>query len=102
MSAKRQAKISAPPTRSMGFWTDYGVRGALLVQAPRRQNRDLMRKKTPVAIIIFAFAFARFSQIVPANAQHLAPGILGESSPPLAVSVNRQQKDDFIVPSRPT
>jgi hypothetical protein len=61
-----------------------------------------MRKKTPVAIIIFAFAFTRFSQTVPANAQHLAPGLLGESSPPLAASVNRQQKDDFIVPSRPT
>jgi hypothetical protein len=61
-----------------------------------------MRKKTPVAIIILAFAFTRFSQTVPANAQHLAPGLLGESSPPLAASVNRQRKDDFIVPSRPT
>jgi outer membrane putative beta-barrel porin/alpha-amylase len=61
-----------------------------------------MRKKTPVAIIIFAFAFTRFSQTVPANAQHLEPGLLGESCPPLAASVNRQRKDDFIVPSRPT
>ena len=61
-----------------------------------------MRKKTPVAIIIFAFAFTRFSQTVPANAQHLAPWLLGESSPPLAASANSQRKDDFIVPSRPT
>lgn len=61
-----------------------------------------MRKKTPVAVIIFAFVFTSFSQTVPANAQHLSPGLLGESSPPLAASVNRQQKGDFIVPSRPT
>jgi len=61
-----------------------------------------MKKKTPVAISIFAFAITSFSQTVPANAQHLAPGRSGESSPPLAVSASRQQKDDFIVPSRPT
>ncbi len=61
-----------------------------------------MRKKTPAAIIIFAFAFTRFSQAVPANAQHLVSGRLAETPPPLAISVNRQQKDDFIVPSRPT
>ncbi len=61
-----------------------------------------MRKKTPVAIIIFAFVFMRFSQTVPANAQHLASGRLDESSPQFAVSANRQQKDDFIKPSRPT
>jgi hypothetical protein len=61
-----------------------------------------MRKKTPVAIIIFAFALTRFSQAVLANAQYLPSGRLGESSPPLAVSANLRQKDDFIVPSRPT
>jgi Putative MetA-pathway of phenol degradation len=61
-----------------------------------------MRKKTPVVIIIFAFAFTRFSQTVPANAQYSASGRLGESSPPPAVSSKRQQNDDFIVPSRPT
>ena len=61
-----------------------------------------MRKKTPIAIIIFAFAFTRFSQTVPANAQYSASGRLGKSSPPPAVSAQRQQNDDFIVPSRPT
>lgn len=61
-----------------------------------------MKKKTPVAIIIFAFAFTGFSQAVHANAQHLASGRLAETPPPPAVSANRQQKDDFIVPSRPT
>lgn len=61
-----------------------------------------MRKKTPAAIIIFAFAFTRFSHTVPANAQHLSLGRLGESPPVLAVSANCQQKDDFIKPSRPT
>jgi hypothetical protein len=61
-----------------------------------------MRKKTPVAIIVFAFAFTRFSQTVPANASHLAPGSHSEAPPPVAVSANRQQKDDFIKPSRPT
>jgi outer membrane putative beta-barrel porin/alpha-amylase len=61
-----------------------------------------MKKKTPVAIIIFAFAFTRFNQTVPANAQYSASGSLGETVPPGAVSANRQQKDDFIVPSRPT
>jgi hypothetical protein len=61
-----------------------------------------MRKKTPVAIIVCAFSFTLFSQAVPANAQHLASGRLDESSPQFAVSANRQQKDSFIVPSRPT
>ena len=62
-----------------------------------------MRKKTPVAVIIFAFAFARFSQTVPVNAQHSASWRLGKSSsPPLVLSANRQQKDNFIEPSRPT
>jgi Putative MetA-pathway of phenol degradation len=61
-----------------------------------------MRKKTPVAIIVCALAYALFSQTVPANAQHLASGRLDESSPQFAVSANRQQKDDFIKPSRPT
>src|SRR5262245_21655716 len=61
-----------------------------------------MRNKTPVAIILCAFAFTLFSQTVPANAQHSAPGRLDESPPQLAVSANRQQKDDFIKPSRPT
>src|SRR5262245_999069 len=61
-----------------------------------------MRKKTPVAIIIFAFAFTRFSQTIHANAQQLAPGGSAKTAPPLASSVNRQQKDNFIVPSRPT
>jgi hypothetical protein len=61
-----------------------------------------MRKKTPVAIIVCAFAYTLFSQTVPANAQHLASGRLDESSPQLAGSANRQQKDSFIVPSRPT
>jgi Putative MetA-pathway of phenol degradation len=61
-----------------------------------------MRKKTPVTIIIFAFALTRFSQTLPANAQHSVPGRRGGSSSPLAVSANRQPKDDFIVPSRPT
>jgi hypothetical protein len=57
-----------------------------------------MKKKTPVAVSIFAFAFTSFSQTVPANAQQR----LNESTPPPAVSAKRQQKDDFIVPSRPT
>jgi Putative MetA-pathway of phenol degradation len=61
-----------------------------------------MRKKTPVAIIVCAFAYTLFSQTVPANAQRLASGRLDESSPQFAVSANRQQKDDFIKPSRPT
>jgi hypothetical protein len=61
-----------------------------------------MRKKTPVAIILCALAYALFSQTVPANAQHLASGRLDESSPQFAVSANPQQKDDFIKPSRPT
>jgi len=61
-----------------------------------------MRNKTPVAIILCAFAFTLFSHTVPANAQHLASGRLDESSPQFAVSANRQQKDDFIKPSRPT
>jgi len=61
-----------------------------------------MRKKTSVAIIIHAFTFTLISQTVPANAQHLASGRLDESSPQFAVSANRQQKDSFIVPSRPT
>jgi hypothetical protein len=61
-----------------------------------------MRKKTPVAIIVCAFSFTLFSQTVPANAQPLASGRLDESSPQVAVSANRQQKDSFIVPSRPT
>ena len=61
-----------------------------------------MRKKTPVAIIVCAFAYTLFSQTVHANAQHLASGRLDEPSPQSAVSANRQQKDDFIVPSRPT
>jgi hypothetical protein len=61
-----------------------------------------MRKKTPVAIIVCAFAFTLFSQTVPAIAQHWGSGRLDESSPQLAVSANRQQKDDFIKPSRPT
>jgi outer membrane putative beta-barrel porin/alpha-amylase len=61
-----------------------------------------MRKKTPVAIIILAFAFTRFSQTIYANAQNLATGRFAETAPPLALSANRQQKDNFIVPSRPT
>src|SRR5262245_30828432 len=61
-----------------------------------------MRKKTPVAIIVCAFAYTLFSQTVPTNAQHLASDRLDESSPQFAVSANRQQKDSFIVPSRPT
>jgi hypothetical protein len=61
-----------------------------------------MRKKTPVAIIICAFAITLFSQTVSANAQHLASGRLDEPSPQFAVGANRQQKDSFIVPSRPT
>jgi hypothetical protein len=61
-----------------------------------------MTKKTPVAIIICAFAFTLFSQTVPANAQYLASSLLDELSPQVAVSANRQQKDSFIVPSRPT
>jgi hypothetical protein len=61
-----------------------------------------MRKKTPVAIIVCAFSFTLFSQTVPANAQHLASGRLDESFPQFAVGANRQQKDDFIKPSRPT
>jgi hypothetical protein len=61
-----------------------------------------MRKTTPVAIIVFAIAFTRFGHSVPANAQQLASGRLDEASPQFAVSANRQQKDSFIVPSRPT
>jgi len=61
-----------------------------------------MRKKTPIAIIACAFASTLFSQTVPANAQNLASGRLDESSPQFAVGANRQQKDSFIVPSRPT
>jgi hypothetical protein len=55
-----------------------------------------MRKKTPVAIIIFAFAFARFGQTVPANAQYSSSARLGESFPPPAVSAKRQQKVDIL------
>jgi len=61
-----------------------------------------MRKKTPVAIIVCAFAYTLFSQTVPANAQHLAPGRFAETAPTPALSANLQQKDNFIVPSRPT
>jgi hypothetical protein len=59
-------------------------------------------KKTPVANIICALTFTLISQTVSANAQHLASGRLDESSPQFAVGANRQQKDKFIVPSRPT
>ena len=59
-------------------------------------------EKTPVAIIICAFTFTLISQTVPANAQHLASDRLDDSSPQFAVGANRQQKDKFIVPSRPT
>jgi hypothetical protein len=61
-----------------------------------------MRKKTPVAVIIFAFVFTRFGQTVPANAQYASSARLGESFQPPAVSANSQRKNDFIVPSRPT
>ena len=61
-----------------------------------------MRKKTPIAIIACAFASTLFSQTVPANAQNLASGRLDESYPQPAVGANRQQKDNFIVTSRPT
>src|SRR5262245_16254656 len=61
-----------------------------------------MMKRTPDAIIICAFTLTLFSQTVPANSQHLASGRLDESSPQPAVIANRQQKDSFIVPSRPT
>ena len=61
-----------------------------------------MRNKTPVAIVICAFTFTLISQTVPANAQQLASDRLDESSPQFAVNSKPQQKDDFIVPSRPT
>jgi hypothetical protein len=61
-----------------------------------------MKKKSPVAIIIFAVAFMRFAQAVPASAQYLASWPRKERIPSLAVIGSGQQKDDFIKPSRPT
>jgi len=61
-----------------------------------------MRKKLPVAIVIFIFAFTRFAQAVPANAQISALYSLREPIQSPAVSSGGQKKDDFIKPSRPT
>src|SRR5262245_4266758 len=61
-----------------------------------------MRKKTPVALIVYALAFTLFSHTAPANAQQLASSPLDESSPQTTLRANRQPKDDSIKPSRPT
>jgi hypothetical protein len=61
-----------------------------------------MKKKSSAITFIFAVALARFPQAVPASAQNLVTRLLGEPIQSPAVNSGRQQKDDFIEPSRPT
>jgi len=61
-----------------------------------------MRKKLPVAIVIFTFAFTRFAQAVPAGAQNSALYSLRETIQSPAVNSGGKKKEDFIKPSRPT
>jgi hypothetical protein len=61
-----------------------------------------MKKKSPIAIIIFTFAIARFAQAFPAGAQNTVAWRLGEPIQSHAINSGGQKKDDFIKPSRPT
>jgi hypothetical protein len=61
-----------------------------------------MRKRAPIAIVIFIFAFTRFAQAILACAPNSASWPLSKPIQPSAINSGGQNKDDFIKPSRPT
>jgi outer membrane putative beta-barrel porin/alpha-amylase len=61
-----------------------------------------MRKKAPIAIIIFTFAFTPFVQAFPAGAQNSTAWSFSGPIQSPAIHSGGRKKDDFIKPSRPT